>query len=78
MLPTVTRTAEVVLRLSIGALSARVPSRWAGASGGWPGWSLVHPTARAGLVTAVILGVAHAVGETTPLLADQRGDQQQT
>jgi phosphate transport system permease protein len=31
-------------------------------------WQVVLPTARSGLVTAVILGVARAVGETAPLL----------
>ncbi len=31
-------------------------------------WSVVLPTARTGIITAVVLGVARAVGETAPLL----------
>jgi phosphate transport system permease protein len=31
-------------------------------------WSVVLPTARSGLTTAVVLGIARAVGETAPLL----------
>jgi len=31
-------------------------------------WSVVLPTARSGITTAVVLGVARAVGETAPLL----------
>jgi phosphate transport system permease protein len=66
MLPTVTRTAEVVLRLVPGGL--REASLALGASE----WRTVHdvvlPTSRSGLVTAVILGVARAIGETAPLL----------
>jgi phosphate transport system permease protein len=66
MVPTVTRTVEVVLRLvpsglreaglALGATRARVV------------WSVVLPTARSGLTTAVVLGIARAVGETAPLL----------
>jgi phosphate transport system permease protein len=66
MLPTVTRTAEVVLRLVPGGL--REASLALGASE----WRTVHdvviPTSRSGLATAVILGVARAIGETAPLL----------
>ena len=31
-------------------------------------WSVVLPTARTGITTAVVLGIARAVGETAPLL----------
>ena len=66
MMPTITRTVEVVLRLvpsglreaglAMGATRARVV------------WSVVLPTARSGLTTAVVLGIARTVGETAPLL----------
>ena len=71
MLPTVTRTTEVVLRLVPGGL------REAGLALGATEWSttknVVVPTARAGIVTAVILGVARVVGETAPLLVTTLG-----
>jgi phosphate transport system permease protein len=66
MLPTVTRTSEEILRtipdsLREGALAL-----------GSPQWQMIRrvvvPTALAGLVTAVILGVARAIGETAPML----------
>jgi phosphate transport system permease protein len=66
MLPTVTRTCEVVLRLVPGGL------REASLALGGTEWRTVRrvvlPTARAGLVTASILGVARIVGETAPLI----------
>jgi phosphate transport system permease protein len=31
-------------------------------------WSVVLPTARTGIVTAVLLGIARVVGETAPLI----------
>jgi len=66
MLPTVTRTAEVVLRLVPDGL------REASLALGSPEWKTVRrvvlPTARSGLITAVILGVARVVGETAPLI----------
>jgi phosphate transport system permease protein len=66
MLPTVTRTTEVVLRLVPGGL------REAALALGAPRWrvvlQVVLPTARSGLSTAVILGMARAVGETAPLI----------
>jgi phosphate transport system permease protein len=66
MLPTVTRTSLEVLRpvpdgLREGALAL-------GASEWRTVWSVVLPTARSGLITAVILGVARSVGETAPLI----------
>ena len=66
MLPIIIRSADVVLRL--------VPSnlREASAAMGAPQWRtvwhVVLPTARSGLVTSVILGVARGVGETAPVL----------
>mgnify|MGYP001109775735 CR=1 FL=1 len=66
MLPTVTRTTEVVLRLVPGGL------REAALALGAPRWGVVLqvvlPTARSGVSTAVILGMARAVGETAPLI----------
>lgn len=66
MLPTVARTAEEVLKL--------VPSdlREAGAALGATQWrtvsGIVIPTAKSGLITSGILGVARVAGETAPLL----------
>jgi phosphate transport system permease protein len=66
MLPTVTRMSEIVLRLVPGGL------REAGLALGATDWrttsKVVLPTARSGLVTAVILGLARVIGETAPLL----------
>ena len=65
-LPTVTRTSEVVLRLVPGGL------REASLALGGTEWRttsrVVLPTAKSGLVTAVILGVARVIGETAPLI----------
>jgi phosphate transport system permease protein len=66
MLPTVTRTSEVVLRLVPGGL--REGALALGGTEVRMARLVVLPTARAGLVTAVILGIARAVGETAPLL----------
>jgi phosphate transport system permease protein len=71
MLPTVTRTSLEVLRpvpdgLREGALAL-------GASEWRTVWSVVLPTARSGLITAVILGVARSVGETAPLIVTTFG-----
>jgi phosphate transport system permease protein len=66
MLPTVTRTIEVVLRLVPDGL--REASLAMGASKARTVWSVVLPTARSGVTTAVVLGIARAVGETAPLL----------
>ncbi len=66
MLPTVARTAEEVLKL--------VPEhlREAGLALGGTQWrtvaTIVLPTARSGLITAGILGVARIAGETAPLI----------
>ncbi len=66
MLPTVTRTVEVVLRLVPDGL--REASLAMGASRARTVWSVVFPTARTGITTAVVLGIARIVGETAPLL----------
>lgn len=66
MLPTVVRTAEEVLRIVPDSL------REAALALGAPEWRMilrvVIPTARTGLVTAALLGVARAIGETAPVL----------
>ena len=66
MVPVVTRTAEVVLRLVPNGL------REASLALGCTQWQTVKgvvlPTARSGLVTAVLLGVARVIGETSPVL----------
>jgi phosphate transport system permease protein len=66
MMPTVTRTAEVVLRLVPGGLReashALGAGEWATVRG------VVLPTARTGLLTAVILGLARIIGETAAIL----------
>ena len=66
MLPTITRTAEEILRTIPDSL------REASLALGAPQWRVVTrvvlPTARSGLITAAILGVARAIGETAPIL----------
>lgn len=66
MIPTVTRTVDVVLRLVPDGL--REAGLALGASRARVVWSVVLPTARSGVTTAVVLGIARAVGETAPLL----------
>ena len=73
MLPTVTRTAEVVLRLVPGGL--REASLALGATEWRTTSRVVLPTARTGLVTAVVLGVARVIGETAPLIMTMLGAQ---
>lgn len=72
MLPLITRTTEEVLRIVPDGL------REAALALGAPEWRVtfrvVLPTARAGIVTAVILGVARAVGETAPVLLTAAGN----
>ncbi|MBK4348613.1 phosphate ABC transporter permease PstA [Lacisediminihabitans sp. G11-30] len=66
MLPIVIRASDVVLRLVPGNLReasyALGSTRWATV------WHVVLPTARSGLVTAIILGTARGIGETSPVL----------
>ncbi|MFB7323738.1 phosphate ABC transporter permease PstA [Streptomyces sp. NPDC056190] len=66
MLPIVIRAADVVLRLVPGTLTEAAEAlgapRWRTV------WHVVLPTSRSGLATAVILGTARGVGETSPVL----------
>ncbi|HVU72551.1 MAG TPA: phosphate ABC transporter permease PstA [Mycobacteriales bacterium] len=66
MLPVVARASDVVLRLVPSGL--REASYALGASRWETVKRVVLPTARAGLVTAVLLGIARVVGETAPVL----------
>ncbi len=66
MLPIVARAAEVVLRLVPGTL--REASFALGSSQWRTVWNVILPTARSGLSTAVVLGMARAIGETAPVL----------
>lgn len=66
MLPIVTRASEVMLRLVPNSL--REASYALGGSQWRTVWSVVLPTARSGLTTVSVLGMARAVGETAPLL----------
>jgi phosphate transport system permease protein len=71
MLPIITRTSEEVLRLVPDGL--REASLALGGSEWKTTWKVVLPTARSGLITAVILGIARAIGETAPLIATAFG-----
>ncbi len=66
MLPIVIRAADVVLRLVPGTLKEAAAAlgapRWRVV------WHVVMPTSRSGLTTAVILGTARGIGETSPVL----------
>ena len=66
MLPIIVRSADVVLRLVPGSL--REASAALGAPLWRTVWHVVLPTARSGLATSVILGVARGIGETAPVL----------
>jgi phosphate transport system permease protein len=66
MLPIIARSADVALRVVPGGL--REASLALGASQWRTVWRVVLPTQRSGLATAVILGMARAVGETAPVL----------
>lgn len=66
MLPIIARAADVVLRVVPGGL--REASLALGASRWKTVWHVVLPTARPGLATACILGVARGIGETSPVL----------
>jgi phosphate transport system permease protein len=71
MLPIVTRAAQEVVAIVPGSL------REAALALGAPEWRVlvrvVLPTARAGLITAVILGIARIAGETAPVLFNAGG-----
>jgi len=66
MLPIIIRAADVVLRLVPGNL--REASLALGAQQWRTVKDVVLPTARSGLATAVILGMARGLGETAPVL----------
>ncbi|MCX4587007.1 phosphate ABC transporter permease PstA [Streptomyces sp. NBC_01481] len=66
MLPIIIRASDVVIRLVPGSL--REASYALGASQWRTVWTVVLPTARSGLTTAVILGTARGIGETSPVL----------
>jgi phosphate transport system permease protein len=66
MIPIVTRASEVMLRLI--PVGLREASFALGASHWRTVWTVVLPTAKAGLGTAVVLAMARAVGETAPVL----------
>jgi phosphate transport system permease protein len=66
MLPIIARGSEAVLRLVPGML--REASYALGASQWRTVWNVVLPTARSGLATAVVLGMARGIGETAPVL----------
>jgi len=66
MMPIVARASEVVLRLVPGTL--REAAYALGSSQWRTVWKVVLPTARSGLATAVVLGMARAIGETAPVL----------
>ena len=66
MLPIIIRSADVVLRLVPGNL--KEASYALGASTARTVWQVVLPTARSGLTTAIILGSARGIGETSPVL----------
>jgi phosphate transport system permease protein len=72
MLPIVTRTAQEVIAIVPGSLKE------ASLALGAPEWRttlrVILPTARIGLVTAVILGVARVAGETAPVLFTAGGN----
>jgi phosphate transport system permease protein len=73
LLPSVTRVIEEVLRVVPSGL--REASQALGAPEWRTVWSVVLPTARSGVVTAILLGVARIVGETAPLLFTAVGSQ---
>ena len=66
MLPIIIRASDVVLRLVPSTLKeasyAMGTSQWRTV------WHVTLPTARSGLTTAVILGTARGIGETSPVL----------
>jgi phosphate transport system permease protein len=66
ILPIIIRSADVVLRLVPATLKeasfAMGASRWSTI------WNVVLPTSKSGLMTAVVLGTARGIGETSPIL----------
>ncbi len=66
MLPIMIRAADVVLRLVPSTL--KEASLGLGANNWNTMWRVTLPTARSGLVTAIILATARGIGETSPVL----------
>jgi phosphate transport system permease protein len=66
MVPYVARSSEVMLKLVPDSL--REASYALGASQWRTVTTVVLPTARSGLTTAIVLGMARAIGETAPVL----------
>ncbi|HEV2375407.1 MAG TPA: ABC transporter permease subunit [Streptosporangiaceae bacterium] len=66
MMPVIARGSEVMLRLVPGTL--REASYALGSSQWRTAWNVILPTARSGLTTAVVLGMARGIGETAPVL----------
>ena len=66
MLPILIRASDVVLRLVPASL--KEASYALGASRWRTVWTVTLPSARSGLATAVILGAARGIGETSPVL----------
>jgi phosphate transport system permease protein len=66
ILPIIVRSADVVLRLVPATL--KEASLATGASRWRTIWHVVLPTSRSGLMTAVVLGTARGIGETSPVL----------
>jgi phosphate transport system permease protein len=66
MLPIIIRASDVVLRLVPASLTE---ASLALGAGQWRTiWHVTLPTARSGLATAIILGTARGIGETSPVL----------
>jgi phosphate transport system permease protein len=72
MLPIVTRTSQEVIAIVPGSLKE------ASLALGAPHWRttlrVILPTARVGLATAIILGIARVAGETAPVLFNVGGN----
>jgi phosphate transport system permease protein len=66
ILPIIIRSADVVLRLVPATL--KEASLATGASHWRTIWHVVLPTSRSGLMTAIVLGTARGIGETSPVL----------
>jgi phosphate transport system permease protein len=66
ILPIIIRSADVVLRLVPATL--KEASYAMGASQWRTIWHVVLPTSKSGLMTAIVLGTARGIGETSPVL----------
>ncbi|PZQ89827.1 MAG: phosphate ABC transporter permease PtsA [Leifsonia xyli] len=66
ILPIIIRSADVVLRLVPATL--KEASYATGASHWRTIWHVVLPTSKSGLMTAIVLGTARGIGETSPVL----------